>query len=183
MSNIENLPEVNGMIKTEYVSRIVKDKTGYGWNIEPAKMVLPWNVTDCAGNNLDCLNKDIACGTAKEERVINRLATYFGEDIKKSEYQFSPFDAFSETTKYEIKSRRVRYNAYPTTIIACDKTRTEGRLVFVFHFIDGLYYIVYDPTLFSKYAIQNVSAVRSGGVRTLKPHYYIPIQDLKPIHI
>jgi len=151
------------------------------WN--KAKINIPWVVTDSRGNNLDKLNQDIKYGTAFELPIIDRMSTYFGEQIKKSEYQFSPFDAFSDTTKYEIKSRRVRYCSYPTTIIACDKTRTEGRLVFVFHFTDGLYFIEYNKEKFDKYPIQNVSAIRGGGVRTNKPHYYIPVSDLTQINI
>ena len=113
-----------------------------------------------ASNGLKTLNADIAFGVSKEQTVIDKMNTYFGEEISKVEYQYSPYDAESETTKYEIKSRRVRYSQYPTTIIACNKTRTEGRLVFVFHFLDGLYYIVYDKEKFSKYSVANVRAVR-----------------------
>jgi hypothetical protein len=141
--------------------------------------------TDLAGNGLEILNADLAYGLPKENLVISRLSEYFNEKIDKAEYQFSPFDASSETTKYEIKSRRNRYKAYPTTIIPVDKCeRIKGeRLVFVFNFTDGLYYIVYNKETFAKYNIQEVEAVRSKGVRTLKPHFFIPIGDLTHINI
>jgi hypothetical protein len=141
--------------------------------------------TDCAGNGLEILNADLAFGLPKEDPVIKSLSAYFNEEVKKVEYQYSPFDAQSETTKYEIKSRRNRYAQYPTTIIPVDKTeRIKGdRLVFVFNFIDGLYYIVYGKDTFAKYEIKEVEAVRKGGVRTLKPHYFIPIVDLTRINI
>ena len=134
-----------------------------------------------ASNGLKSLNADIAFGVSKEQTVIDKMNTYFGEEISKVEYQYSPYDAESETTKYEIKSRRVRYSQYPTTIIACNKTRTEGRLVFVFPFLDKLCYIVYDKEKFSKYSVANVRAVRSGGIVTETPHVYIPIGDLTEI--
>jgi hypothetical protein len=141
--------------------------------------------TDLAGNGLEILNADLAFGLPREDAVITRLSDYFNERINRAEYQFSPFDASSETTKYEIKSRRNKYEAYPTTIIPVDKTeRIKGdRLVFVFNFTDGLYYIVYSKETFAKYSIQEVEAVRSRGVRTLKPHYFIPIGDLIQIKI
>jgi hypothetical protein len=139
--------------------------------------------TDCGGNQLELLNRDIIFGTGVEVPVINKLECYFGETIKKAEDKFSPFDAYSENTKYEIKSRRNRYNQYPTTIIACDKTRTAGRLVFVFHFTDGLYYIEYNKEKFSQFEIKPVSAIRAGGVRTLKDHFFIPIECLEKINI
>lgn len=141
--------------------------------------------TDCAGNNLELLKRDVLFGTALEYPVIDKLSKYFGEEVKKVQYEYSPFDAFSDTTKYEIKSRRNRYLQYPTTIIAVDKTlRIKGdRIVFVFHYTDGLYYIIYDPSQFAKYEIREVEAIRKGGVRTLKPHYHIPVKDLIRINI
>lgn len=129
------------------------------------------------------VQSDYSFGIAKEPEIIEKLSTHFNENISKCSYQYSYYDAESETTKYEIKSRRNRVGDYPTTIIAVDKTKTTGRLVFVFHFLDGLYYVVYEATQFSKYEIRNVSAYRKGGVKTLKPHYFIPIGDLIPICI
>lgn len=140
--------------------------------------------TDIGGNGLEILKADLDYGLPKEDPVIKRLSEYFNENVEKETYQYSPFDAFSETTKYEIKSRRNRYLQYPTTIIPVDKTqRIQGRLVFVFNFTDGLYYIVYDKEAFAKYEIRDVEAVRKGGIRTLKPHFFIPIKDLIQISI
>ena len=143
------------------------------------------NAIDSRGNGLKVLNADLAFGLPKEDPVIKTLSSYFTEDIKKAEYKYSPYDASSETTKYEIKSRRNRYSQYPTTIIPCDKCeRIKGdRLVFVFNFTDGLYYIVYNKEQFAKYEVKEVEAVRQGGIRTLKPHYFIPIIDLTHIYI
>ena len=142
---------------------------------------------DLAGNtppcNIKILKDDIEFGTKYELPVIDLLSNHFGEDIAKATDRYSPFDAYSPTTKYEIKSRRNKYSAYPTTIVAVNKTRTEGRLVFVFHYTDGLYYIEYDPVKFSKYEVRNVSAIRSYGKRTETPHFFIPIGDLTQIDI
>tara|TARA_R110000782_G_scaffold1833_1_gene7525 strand:+ start:1951 stop:2415 length:465 start_codon:yes stop_codon:yes gene_type:complete len=142
-------------------------------------------ITDIAGNGLEILNADLAFGLPKEDPVIKSLISYFNEDIQKAEYKYSPFDASSVTTKYEIKSRRNKYAQYPTTIIPLDKTeRIKGsRLVFVFNFLDKLCYIEYTKDQFDKYEIRDVEAVRKGGIRTLKPHYYIPIKDLIEINI
>jgi len=135
-------------------------------------------------NGLEILKADLNFGLPKEDPVIQRLSEYFNEKVEKETYQYSPFDASSKTTKYEIKSRRNRYLQYPTTIIPVDKTqRIEGRMVFVFNFTDGLYYIVYDKDEFAKYDIREVEAVRKGGIRTLKPHFFIPIKDLIQISI
>lgn len=144
-------------------------------------------IYDCGGNQLPLsllsLNKDIEFGLSAEGKVIDTIGTFFGEEVKKTEDKYCPYDAVSTDTKYEIKTRRNKYNAFPTTIIPVHKTRVEGRLVFVFNFIDGLYYIVYEPVRFSKYDIQNVGAVRKGGVWSSQPHYFIPIKDLLKIDI
>lgn len=144
--------------------------------------------TDCGGNDLAILNADLAFGLPKEDPVIQTLSQYFKEEIAKSKYQYCPHDGFSKTTEYEIKSRRNRYNQYPTTIVPVSKTRNmkKDRLVFVFNFTDGLYYSVYDAEKFAKYNIKQVEAVRKrNGVvgKTIEPHFEIPITDLIHINI
>jgi hypothetical protein len=139
-------------------------------------------------NGMEILKADLNFGLPKEDPVIQRLSEFFNETVEKETYQYSRFDASSKTTKYEIKSRRNKYLQYPTTIIPVDKTmgaiqHNEGRLVFVFNFTDGLYYIVFDKDVFSKYEIKPVSAFRAGGVKTLKDHFFIPVKDLIQITI
>jgi hypothetical protein len=142
---------------------------------------------DCGGNQIPLsvlsLNKDIEFGLSAEPEVINHLSKYFKEEITKTEDPYCRHDAESQETKYEIKTRRNKYAAFPTTIIPVHKTKVEGRLVFVFKFTDGLYYCVYDPVQFALYEIKNVVAIRRGGVRTSLPHYYIPIKNLVKIDI
>ena len=134
---------------------------------------------------LTVLNNDLKFGLAKEVPVIEKLSIHFEENIIKSEYQYAPHDAYSDKTKYEIKSRRNTYRAFPTTILPTDKIRELNgcRLVAVFNFTDGLYYIVYDPVRFASYEIKDIEAYRRGGMKTLKPHFHIPIGDLIRIHI
>jgi hypothetical protein len=144
--------------------------------------------TDCAGNDLEILNADLAFGLPREDPVLEKLRIHFEEEIAKSTYQYAPHDGFSKTTEYEIKSRRNRYNQYPTTIVPVSKVRDmkRDRLVFVFNFTDGLYYCEYDKDRFAKYNIKMVEAVRKrGGVvgKTIEPHFEIPIKELIHINI
>jgi len=142
------------------------------------------NVRDCAGNELAVLNADLLFGLSAEEKVINKLSVKFNEGIKKTEDQYCRYDAVGETgTKYEIKTRRNRMNAFADTIIPVHKTAVEGRLVFVFAFTDHLAYILYEPVKFKNYRVSNITAVRRGGIRTSIPHIHIPIQDLIMIEI
>ena len=139
---------------------------------------------DCAGNGLEILNADLLFGLSAEEKVINKLSVKFNEPIKKTEDQYCRYDAVGETgTKYEIKTRRNRMNAFADTIIPVHKTGVEGRLVFVFNFTDKLAYIVYNEDEFREFKISDISAVRKGGVRTSIPHYHIPIARLTLLDI
>lgn len=144
--------------------------------------------TDYAGNELDILNADLLFGLPKEDPVLEKLRKYFEEEITKSTYQYCPHDGFSKTTEYEIKSRRNNHDKYPTTIVPVSKVRNikKDRLVFVFNFLNGLYYIEYNSNIFSKYEIKMVEAVRKrNGIvgKTLEPHFEIPIKDLTHINI
>ena len=132
---------------------------------------------------MDIIRADCNFGIPQEPTVISKLSVHFMEDIEQESNPYSRWDARSSNTKYEIKSRRCNYNAYPTTIIAVDKTKVEGRLVFVFNFRDKLTYIVYDKEKFNKYEIRDIEAYRKNGVKTLKPHYHINIEDLTEINL
>jgi len=130
------------------------------------------------------LDNDIKFGTQYEIPIIEQMEKYFNEVIHKTAERYSPYDAYSENTKYEIKSRRNKYRTYPTTIVAMDKvSRVEGKLIFIFHFTDGLYYIKYDKDLFDTFETKYVSAYRTGGVKTDKLHYFIDIDKLTKIDI
>lgn len=135
------------------------------------------------------LNNDLSFGLPKEDPVIKTLSQFFKEEITRATFQYSPFDASSKNTKYEIKSRRNTYSRYPTTIVPVSKTKNlsvNDRLVFVFNFTDGLYYIEYNSNTFSRYNIKQVEAVRKrNGVvgKTIEPHFEIPIEDLFLINI
>ena len=95
---------------------------------------------DIGLNTIPSLDKDIDYGVSKQPLVIESIAKYFNEPIEETKHKFCRYDAYSETTKYEIKSRRCRYKTFSTTIVPVHKIRdiTE-RLVFVFHFTDGLF--------------------------------------------
>jgi hypothetical protein len=126
------------------------------------------------------LANDLEFGLAKEAEVIKRLSEFFQDDIMKTTEKFCKYDAYGKINKYEIKSRRNKKDAYPTTIIPVHKT-IEGELIFVFNFIDGLYYIKYDDEKFSKYDQKDVGTYRYGAKYNPSPHYHIPVSDLSKI--
>jgi hypothetical protein len=81
---------------------------------------------------------------------VELLTNFYDEPMTETKHKY---DAFSTTTKYEIKSR-CRYNTFLTTIIYIPVHKVRNvteRLVFVLHFTDGLYYTVYDKDLFETF--------------------------------
>ena len=138
-------------------------------------------------NPIRCFKNDLEFGLMKEGEIMETLKEYFDNDIQKTE-PFCVYDAHSpkNQTRYEIKSRRCKYNAYPTTIIPYNKKNgaIDGkRLLFVFSYTDGLYYIEFNENVFDSFETKNITYYRHGI--TVKPvkHYCIPCEMLSRIVI
>ena len=61
------------------------------------------------------LENDAALGLSRQPLVVEALTKYFDEPITEAKHKFCRYDAYSDTTKYEIKSRRCRYKTPATT--------------------------------------------------------------------
>jgi hypothetical protein len=124
---------------------------------------------------------DYQNGKQKEEEVLPKIKNYFEREIQKSTERYELFDFYDEKYKYELKSRNVKYDTYPTTLIPKDKIRK--RIIFLFNFTDGLYYIKYKKTKFSSFECkQFVRNTRSDYNDKQKEYVYIPIECLKKIN-
>jgi len=136
-------------------------------------------------NSIRTKKKDIEMGLTKETEVMPILMKHFGEELIKTTDTYCPYDfeAVTSKTRYELKSRRCNYNTYSTTIIPVSKCQGETPLCFVFHFINGLYYIYYNEHLFSTFNIKQVKTQRDGVWGQSKAHYEIPIDQLVRILI
>ena len=122
------------------------------------------------------LQKDITYGLSKQPLVVETLTKYFDEPITETKHKFCRYDAYSTTTK-----RRCRYKTFATTIVQVQDV-TE-RLVFVFHFTDGLYYTVYDADLLVTFKQEVITYYRTDGSNEPVLHYMIPIEQLHRIEI
>ena len=135
-------------------------------------------------SNQRSLSNDLTFGLANENNVIQKLNTYFPNETITSTKElglgaYCSYDAESENTMYEIKSRRCKYSTYPTTIVPIHKVKDiKKRLVFVFQFIDGYYYIVYNKELFDTFETKIIKLNRAGINDKPTYHYYIPISHL-----
>ena len=116
-------------------------------------------------------------GKAEERKILPDVSKYFGRDIKEYEEQYSKHDFYCDEYNYEVKSRTNTYAKYPTTMITMDKLIDgEKKLILIFNFTDGIYWIEYNKEQFSNYFHQPFS--RAGYKWDEKEHIYIPIKDL-----
>ena len=128
---------------------------------------------------------DLELGDKGEKEVMPILAKHFGEELIKTSDVYCPYDfeALESKTRYELKTRRCNYNTYNTTIIPINKVQGTDPICFVFHFLDGLYYVYYNIHLFSTFKTKQVRTMRDGVWGQSKAHYEIPIDQLVRILI
>ena len=122
---------------------------------------------------------DFKFGTEQEDIVLPKIQNFFKREICKSEGRYAKSDFYDDEYYYEMKSRTIAYQKYPTTMITEDKFRDDKKLILLFNFTDGLYYIEYDKEKFEKYERKEFS--RAGVSWNVKPHCYINISDLQPV--
>jgi hypothetical protein len=134
------------------------------------------------------LKNDLTFGLSKENSVMDKLKTVFGEGLKNTKdiygnrycvYDFETDDGIS----FELKSRRVTKHRYPTTLLPVHKVRNvETPQYFVFHFTDGITsYMRYDKELFDTFKTFMLIVYREGAPPTPQNHYEIPIELLTDI--
>ena len=125
--------------------------------------------------------QDYFFGLKKEDELLPIIRTFFNRDIQKSTNKFERFDFIDEKYKYELKSRNNNYDKYPTTLIPADKVCK--RIIFLFNFTDGLYYIKYRKSKFNTFERKMFVRNKRNDFNDLqKEYYYIPIDKLKKIN-
>jgi hypothetical protein len=123
--------------------------------------------------------QDFIYGIEKENEVVEKIRKFFNRDIKKNAERYAKFDFEDDEYNYELKSRKFNYSKFPTTMITENKLCGQKKLILLFNFTDGLYYIEYDEIKFATYERVNFS--RAGIDFDRKMHVYIPIFDLTKI--
>ena len=135
------------------------------------------------------LENDRLFGGQNEASTNLLLNTYFNTEFRNTKdiyntrfYQYD-FENEDKTICIEMKSRRNKHNAYPTTIVPVNKVIGDiDRYIFVFHFTDGVYFIDYNKERFDTYETRMISTNRRGIVDIPKLHFCIPITDLTKIN-
>ena len=127
---------------------------------------------------------DLVFGKLKENEIKEILEQYFNTTLQQTS-KYGLIDFYNDDLYIELKSRRNTYSKFNTTIIGSNKIdyvkTLNKKSLFVFNFIDGLYYIEYSP-LFDSFDICEEYIYRDGK-KELKTNYHIPIECLKRINL
>jgi hypothetical protein len=125
--------------------------------------------------------KDYLYGIQQEAKILPILQNHFGNTLERNKERWGKFDFYNDKSIFELKSRTNKKNAYPTTLMTCNKVVSieDKELYFLFNFIDELAYIKYDPILFETFEKKNYSRINQSYDE--KEYYFIPIQHLETI--
>tara|TARA_R110002110_G_scaffold272098_2_gene487656 strand:- start:388 stop:807 length:420 start_codon:yes stop_codon:yes gene_type:complete len=136
-------------------------------------------------------SSDLQYGMFSEDKVEPMINQFFCENVlntKLTRGKYCPYDYESADmkTRYELKSRKINHNQFPTILISHRKiikgSSNGCDLVLLFLFLDGLYFIRYEPMLFSNFDIGDFVRYRDGqGEKDTVIH--IPIKHLTKINL
>lgn len=103
---------------------------------------------------------DLAFGFASETRNISTLSAFFKTDLKHNGiHAVLDWTNSAKTIYVELKTRRIKHDAYPTTLIGLNKVmacKDEGvQYWFCYAYEDGLYAIQYEKTLFDTFRTEH----------------------------
>lgn len=125
---------------------------------------------------------DYAFGMVGETDVLPRINKHFSTSFCKGG-TYDPFDFHSDSYDLELKRRTNKHNTYPDTMIPYSKIKhIKKKTVFCFLFTDGLYYIQYEPEVFSSFDKKMfVRSARSDKIDVPQEYIYIPVKCLNKI--
>jgi hypothetical protein len=82
---------------------------------------------------------DYLRGRIIQSQILPLIQEYFKNEIKENPGRFAKYDFEDAENVYELKSRTNKKDAYPTTLMTCNKiTDTEKKIIFLFAFTDEL---------------------------------------------
>lgn len=131
--------------------------------------------------------EDYEFGKKSEYTILEKLNNYFKDNIEPKSYRYSTYDYKGDKYIYELKTRRNTYNAYPDTLFPKKKITSNlnvsDKIIALFSFTDGLYYIEYEKELFECFdEIYFKCNEREGKVDKEELYYKIPIYWLNKIN-
>ena len=125
--------------------------------------------------------EDYEYGINKQNENLEKIRDFFKDDIRQIEDRYSKSDFKGNNYYYEMKSRKIRHDLYPTFMFSTDKIREK--LIMIYCYIDGLFYIEYNEELFNKFRKEKFRRNdRTDKIDYDKEIIYVPIEYLKPIN-
>jgi hypothetical protein len=125
--------------------------------------------------------KDYEFGKEYEIKILPIIKKYFNDEIKESTNKYSVFDFKGEKHNYELKSRNNKSNTFNETIISKYKIdNLKDSTIFLFNFIDGLFYIEYNEEEFKKFKLKYFVRNKRNDFNDIEQlYYFIPVDKLK----
>lgn len=130
--------------------------------------------------------EDIEFGLSKEKEYFEVIKEQLDNTLRQSDNKFSLFDFFGENSYVELKSRKVRHNQYPDTMVGYNKIEfaeksPSNKVYFVFSFTDGLYYYQFNKEHIGKGIRIDYGGRTDRGENEIKKYAYIDTSLLKLI--
>jgi len=137
----------------------------------------------------DSIQKDLYAGKKIEVALLKKLNKLYNNSFSACAYKYHLFDMVNDDKNIyvELKSRRNGLKDFETSIIGTNKIRKSYyyhkkniKSYFMFKFNDkkSIYYIKYEPELFSKFKTEFITR-KDRDVTKL--HSHIPIKLLKKL--
>ena len=125
------------------------------------------------------IKDDRKMGQAGEEAVLHALRK-LDPTLKKVSDKWARTDFIGDKIRVEHKTRNNMFNAFPTTLMPCDKAIPGDKpLYFSFWFTDGLYVIEYTPENFEGVEIAPFCRnARCDYVDKPAMYFHIPVDRL-----
>ena len=126
--------------------------------------------------------EDYEFGLNNENDIKPIIENHFNTKLTKLT-QYHQMDWEDDNCFYELKSRNNEYLKYPTTMIGSNKieyiNKSNKQGIFLFKFIDGIYYLKYDKNLKLD---KKIGGRKDRGKYEYKQYIYIPIEYLTKIN-
>ena len=126
------------------------------------------------------IKADLALGLKNQSSLLITLRSKFGDSLVGTQNKYCKWDFIDSLgNHYELKSRRISKEAYPTTLLPAHKIlQTPVRQFFIFKYIDKVSYIEYNEAVFNTFITGWITDGRTGKDDL---HYYIPVSSLTDI--
>ena len=103
---------------------------------------------------------DIVFGEKSEVSLLSRVEGLVGQPLaRQGGFNIMDYTNANKTVYVELKTRRIRHNAYPTAIIGKNKidfcSDPSKEYYFVFSYLDGVFYIKFDAELFASFEVDS----------------------------